>query len=676
MSKQAEQGELIVTVPAGVAYSICDATGDQLTMQTRSEKFKYPPGLYSVQWRSGGDRSETVVRVAPGKPSRVDFLAAVSPAPPSTQPMILDAARIVRSLRPSERDYGSKIAIVVTAPSAQHASKGLGSVRIHNTADTAMRADEDAAAPLRLSNCEVTRIYNVPPGRYALSFLSHIGETLQQMVPALKGRTTIIFLECVSGKVLVAKGTSFAKISRSGIDPAQTVMISAKGNEPDHRIRERMRLTRLLLSDLGGGSAVLTENFCMILDKRSTDPLLKIAGATAVLSRLETMRPPSVELAIETRSSIDPATAVQWMNKARGWLARSNFSRFPTDLITAWWRIAEMGGGKPVLCPVTLTAPPMFDCGWRWATATSASRPQAIRRSAMTLAASRSNCESGPWLCWRLRAATARPEPVDAADDRNNAELCRTIADLVGLGEGAVYHDVRQRLIDALGPDDVSVITAIERATLMEAPERTAGTVASSLGLPGRALRRQLLRTLKAVENAGRESKPSDGLAAPKPRQPPRNPETARDVLDDMYRADRTASGSSDGSARRRRKQAPALSRAIIVPDDPQFGRFGGQAHRDGFTLSARFENLKSTMWTNIELAVTGAAPDRTPVQFFLHDSFQPSMEEVRFSNGTARLDVTAWGGFTVGVWLPYEGVELELNLAAVAGAPEMIRTR
>jgi len=33
-----------------------------------------------------------------------------------------------------------------------------------------------------------------------------------------------------------------------------------------------------------------------------------------------------------------------------------------------------------------------------------------------------------------------------------------------------------------------------------------------------------------------------------------------------------------------------------------------------------------------------------------------------------------AWGGFTVGAWLPWRGIELELDLALLEGAPQVVR--
>jgi hypothetical protein len=66
----------------------------------------------------------------------------------------------------------------------------------------------------------------------------------------------------------------------------------------------------------------------------------------------------------------------------------------------------------------------------------------------------------------------------------------------------------------------------------------------------------------------------------------------------------------------------------------------------------------------------------REQVEFFLHDSFRPNRITVPFRKGRATLEVNTWGGFTVGAWLAARGLELELNLAAIPGAPRIVVER
>ncbi len=124
---------------------------------------------------------------------------------------------------------------------------------------------------------------------------------------------------------------------------------------------------------------------------------------------------------------------------------------------------------------------------------------------------------------------------------------------------------------------------------------------------------------------------------------------------------------------------APAESRPVTVSDDPNKGRFGTLVTSGGHALSASFTKmLDSENWVDVHLRVD--ADSSLPssfsdvVVFFLHPTFNPNRVSVAFRGHTATLTVRAWGGFTVGAWLPHRGVELECDLAAVPGAPRIIR--
>ena len=106
--------------------------------------------------------------------------------------------------------------------------------------------------------------------------------------------------------------------------------------------------------------------------------------------------------------------------------------------------------------------------------------------------------------------------------------------------------------------------------------------------------------------------------------------------------------------------------------------RFGGLASRNGYTLSASFTEVERSDWVRVELAVTADAsqtPNYTdPVEFFLHPTFNPSRMQATFRGHSASLSVKAWGGFTVGAWLPKSQTELECDLAELLDAPRIIR--
>jgi hypothetical protein len=123
--------------------------------------------------------------------------------------------------------------------------------------------------------------------------------------------------------------------------------------------------------------------------------------------------------------------------------------------------------------------------------------------------------------------------------------------------------------------------------------------------------------------------------------------------------------------------EPPHRARTIIDREDKNNGRFGGADQAGGFRLSASFEGGGD--WATVNLAVTADATvsDLQPgeaVEFHLHETFPTPVMRRPLRDGAAHLSFTCWGGFTVGVWIPSRGIELELNLAHVPGAPKVIR--
>jgi ethanolamine utilization microcompartment shell protein EutS len=121
----------------------------------------------------------------------------------------------------------------------------------------------------------------------------------------------------------------------------------------------------------------------------------------------------------------------------------------------------------------------------------------------------------------------------------------------------------------------------------------------------------------------------------------------------------------------------PAVDKPITIANDPQKGRWGGLAERDGFTLSADFQNVGKS---SVEVILNVRAAEQTSLQsadcveFHLHDTFNPDVVPAVFEDGKARLSLIAYGGFTVGVWIGCTNTELELDLSKVKGAPRIIR--
>ncbi len=132
----------------------------------------------------------------------------------------------------------------------------------------------------------------------------------------------------------------------------------------------------------------------------------------------------------------------------------------------------------------------------------------------------------------------------------------------------------------------------------------------------------------------------------------------------------------SSVNSTRELEEIPALKRPAGPANDPNKGRFGGEARNGGYTLHARFHPIRSEQWTKFDLIVE-ADKDPGPgaeALFCLHPTYRPQWVSVRFHNRRASIPVKAWGGFTVGVWLAGERIELECDLAKLSDAPQIIR--
>ncbi len=107
------------------------------------------------------------------------------------------------------------------------------------------------------------------------------------------------------------------------------------------------------------------------------------------------------------------------------------------------------------------------------------------------------------------------------------------------------------------------------------------------------------------------------------------------------------------------------------IPDDPRKGMFGGRAEdaSRGRRLQANVKySLDSKTLFAVHLEVvseSGFAPLAGNVTLYLHDTFEPPEISVTAVNGTASLDLVAYGAFTVGA-ITSDGAELELDLATI----------
>lgn len=126
--------------------------------------------------------------------------------------------------------------------------------------------------------------------------------------------------------------------------------------------------------------------------------------------------------------------------------------------------------------------------------------------------------------------------------------------------------------------------------------------------------------------------------------------------------------------------EIPAFSRSVMFPDDPNKGRFGGQMEDGVFFLTVEFEETKSRDRKTVILTVQAQRSADVGIGdfawFSLHPTFSPSLIKVAFRGRRAQLRLQAWGGFTVGIWIPKNNVELECDLSNTVMPPDMIKLR
>ena len=105
-----------------------------------------------------------------------------------------------------------------------------------------------------------------------------------------------------------------------------------------------------------------------------------------------------------------------------------------------------------------------------------------------------------------------------------------------------------------------------------------------------------------------------------------------------------------------------------FVVDDPRKNQFGGKAVNNGLELAAiSIVEAETQGWYRIKLEVRptkGGMPPKDPVTFYLHPTFAQPVIKRPVVDNVARLDLLAWGAFTVGAEAS-DGRRLELDLAA-----------
>lgn len=638
----------------GIAIRLLDGNLEEIASGAGRLEYEVPQGLYLALWQSAGQQSQTMVRVG-GHEQKLevsfDPSDTGSDAPKEAglteKIALLDAVN--KAVKPSARARDSSIVLIVTGEPDALEQAGDLQLRLYNRNEVKMRADPDKSLQFALRPGEQSRCYNVRPGRYHIGFHSILGDHLGQSVPALAGRQTLVFLTVLKTQLVVAEGDKLAHRSSVGIDPEQTTIVTIRGDEDDYRVRERVRLAKLMMFDLANQTHSLTLDVVKVLEDPQTDPLLRLYGVLVALCAGESSCISDRSKDVEAASQSEPISH----DTLQRWIGDPVRPGLPTDATCATWALERRLGSdrwaeSPAGIPARIETPPMFECSWRWAIEESIANPDAVRGAAV-VATARSSGGTAPWLCWRIAASKARFVPVaPITDDLRTlvAEVVERVSQLVGT---TPMPNALFKALEAFDPEIQATALQALRLTTNKAKcidVDPIGELAVSLGLPSQLLRKRLANTKAALEEASILARAAD-----------------KDKL-------------SSGGSKLASLSAPGLTRSILSKDDPNKGRFGGSSRRAGFSITADFKETASTNWVEVALIVSGSAPDDTEVLFYLHDSFRPSVVSKSLKGSTTMLSVTAWGGFTVGVWIPDRSIELELDLSEIKNAPLILRER
>lgn len=135
-----------------------------------------------------------------------------------------------------------------------------------------------------------------------------------------------------------------------------------------------------------------------------------------------------------------------------------------------------------------------------------------------------------------------------------------------------------------------------------------------------------------------------------------------------------SASRRDTTSESRGSRHAKAVTETGEWADDPNKGKFGGDAKRAGRVLEAEISPAgnKTSAACEVILTVRSTDPERPltgVVTFHLHPTFgRWEKYNVDVKAGIARDEIVSWGAFTVGAEADNGRTRLELDLARVPG--------
>jgi hypothetical protein len=135
----------------------------------------------------------------------------------------------------------------------------------------------------------------------------------------------------------------------------------------------------------------------------------------------------------------------------------------------------------------------------------------------------------------------------------------------------------------------------------------------------------------------------------------------------------------ADGSITESDKALITALPPITVLDDPQKGRFGKLAEKNGYKLTGTVTDSTWPGYWDVLLEVSRTdSTELADVLFLIHNTFNPAIKKItpeNFVNGKATLSLSpVYGSFTVGVITDGGKTMLELDLAGLPGVSEKFK--
>jgi hypothetical protein len=654
-------GTLIVEAGLGVAVEVLNGASASIYRGADATRLEVDPGLYAVRWTSFDEDSRTLVEVQAGDVTLVrSELQALAKPTDSAIAAVASVPSLPQSPTTSAKVDTSDLIVTVEGPKKTDLSGLMASFSVVDVADKVVDAFAD---PTMVPAEGMVAWADVTSGRYRLRFASTSGEIIDQTIGVLRNRRTIVRMVASHATAMVPDGTGFKPTKTLGIDPSRTVITSVAPSDDQVRIEEQVRFASILIRDIAASTGSLSEAFVAELNRPKTDPLIRMYGALVILNCLERATTPTLDRSYPADPRKVSKFKKEWLALAERWLSSSRRAGMPPDATAGRWQIERLNRPRAKTASPesfgSIQMPPMLECAWHWAIARSTTDRHALKGFANIRAAARSAGGTTPWLCWKAEAAKAINDtsatPSTRALDRLVHEVAIRSKELRERSERSSSIRV---LPDWIPADVATMALRAEevidgQAKSRSSPQGHAAALAIALALPLPAVATKLKQSVKVL---------ADALEHGPPKAKSKVDREAQD-------APGWIKGLKEDKKAQKKRKKPKNR-------DPNKGRFGGLSERDGFRIEADFKMTNSKNWASIFLRVSGPAPDGETAVVYLHPSFTPIRKEIQFDGGEARLKRTAWGGFTVGVWIPHAKVELELDLGLVHDAPRIIRER